>query len=516
MKNYMNREIPDELLKDGKEVYKGKAYRDGKYYIKSAPRVKIYEKNRMSKVAKDLNDALIMCGIRDGLTIAFHHHFREGDFVVNQVVEAIVDMGYGDITIAASSLGAAHDPIAKYITKGIVTGIQSSGIRGRIGEAISAGYLKKPAIIRSHGGRVRAIEEGEVHIDIAFIGASTSDEFGNARGKGGKSDCGGLSYSMVDAKYADHVVVITDTLVPFPNFPPSIEAIDVDCVVVVDKVGNPKKIAGEAVRFTTDPRDLLMARRCAEVMAATPYFADGYSFQTGAGGPSLAVNRYLEPLMHDRNIKMGWAIGGISHPIVDLLKRGLIGTVVDAQGFDVSAIESINTTPNHYEISTSQYANPANKGAFVSQLDFVVLAALEVDVNFNVNVLTGSDGVLRGAPGGHPDAAAGSKCCIIVTPLIRGRMATICKQVVTITTPGDCVDIVITDHGIAVNPLRKDIMQWLDEAGIPHRPISELQAEAYALVGEPDDLQWENKIVAILEARDGTILDVIRKIKPVI
>ncbi len=33
-------------------------------------------------------------------------------------------------------------------------------------------------------------------------------------------------------------------------------------------------------------------------------------------------------------------------------------------------------------------------------------------------------------------------------------------------------------------------------------------------MGRPDDLQWEDKVVAILEARDGTILDVVRKIKP--
>jgi citrate lyase subunit alpha/citrate CoA-transferase len=165
-------------------------------------------------------------------------------------------------------------------------------------------------------------------------------------------------------------------------------------------------------------------------------------------------------------------------------------------------------------MSASQYANPANKGAFVNKLDFVVLAALEIDTGFNVNVLTGSDGVLRGAPGGHPDTAAGAKCCIIVTPLIRGRMATVCEHVVTVTTPGDCVDVLVTDYGIAVNPLRPDLIECLDKAGIKHVPIEQLKEKAYSLVGRPDDLQWEDKVVAVLEARDGTILDVVRKIKP--
>lgn len=131
-----------------------------------------------------------------------------------------------------------------------------------------------------------------------------------------------------------------------------------------------------------------------------------------------------------------------------------------------------------------------------------------------MNVITGSDGVLRGAPGGHPDTAAGSKCCIIVTPLTRGRMATVCKDVVTVTTPGDCVDVLVTDYGIAVNPLRGDIIGYLDEAGIKHVTIESLQEKAYSMIGTPDDLEWEDDVVAIVEARDGTILDVVRKIKP--
>ena len=122
--------------------------------------------------------------------------------------------------------------------------------------------------------------------------------------------------------------------------------------------------------------------------------------------------------------------------------------------------------------------------------------------------------LLRGAPGGHPDTAAGSKVCIIVTPLTRGRMATVCEKVVTVTTPGDCVDVLVTDYGIAVNPLRQDLIECLDNAGIPHVTIEELKEKAYSLVGRPDDLEWEDKVVAVLEARDGTILDVVRKIKP--
>ena len=515
MINAVGRDIPEALLVNGKEVYQGKYYMDGQYMQKAAPKTRRYEKPAESKIVETIVDALKQCGAKDGMTFSFHHHLRNGDFVANMVMQAAVEeLGLKDLTIAATSLGEAHDPIADYIEQGKVIGIQTSGIRGRVGDVVSHGALKTPAIIRSHGGRPRAIEAGEVHIDIAFVAAPTSDCVGNCRGIGGKSNCGSLGYAMTDAKYADHVVVVTDCLVDFPNFPASVEAIDVDAVVVVDSIGNPKKIASAAARISQNPRDLMMAENVAKVIASTPYFKEGFSFQTGVGGPSLAANLFLEKYMDERGIKMGWAIGGICGPMVELLKKGKVGKVIDVQDFDLDAVNSINQTPGHYEMSASQYANPANKGAFVNKLDFVVLAALEIDTGFNVNVLTGSDGVLRGAPGGHPDTAAGSKVCIIVTPLTRGRMATVCEKVVTVTTPGDCVDVLVTDYGIAVNPLRPDLIECLDKAGIPHVTIESLKEKAYSLVGRPDDLEWEDKVVAVLEARDGTILDVVRKIKP--
>lgn len=512
MKNAIGREIPDALLQNGYEVFQGNNARDGYEYQKAAPKVRACVAPREDKLVPTLREAIEQCGLRDGATVSFHHHFRDGDYVVNMVMKEIARMGLKDITIAASSLGAAHDPVAELIEQGVVTGIQTSGIRGRMGEVVSRGKLKTPAILRSHGGRVRAIEAGEVHIDAAFIGAPTSDCCGNARAKGGKSDCGVLSYAVADARYADKVVVITDTLVPFPNMPASIEGVDVDYVVVVDEIGNPRKIASAAARVTKDPRDLLMAKSCAKVIEALPYFRDGFSFQTGVGGPSIAATLFLRDAMKARDIKMRWAVGGIAAPMVELLNEGLIDTIVDTQDFDLTAVGSVGENPRHFEISASQYANPMNKGAFINKLDFVILAALEIDTDFNANVVTGSDGVLRGAPGGHPDTAASAKCSIIVTPLVRGRMATVCDRVVTVVTPGESVDILVTDYGVAVNPRRADLIEALNAAGIPLRTIESLRDEAYKIVGTPDPLSFEDRVVAIIEARDGTILDVVRKI----
>lgn len=507
MKGMIGRDIPEEFLTGGRQVYQGRYFMTGRHICCREP--------MESKITDSLTKAMEFCGVKDGMTFSFHHHLRDGDLVLSRVMAAAVDeLGLRNLTVAATSLGEAHDSLVPYIEQGKVVGIQTSGIRGKIGEAISAGKLNTPVVIRSHGGRSRAIESGELHVDIAFIAAPTSDCMGNCRGVGGKSDCGSMGYAMGDAKHADHVIVVTDCLVPFPNMPASIEAIDVDAVVMVDSIGDPQKIAPAAEPISRNPRDLMMAENTARVIASTPYFKDGFSFQTGIGGPSLATNLFLERYMDVNGINMGWAIGGICGPMVELLKKGKVRKVVDVQDFDLNAVNSIHRTPNHFEMSVSQYANPANKGAFVNKLDFVVLAALEIDTDFNVNVLTGSDGVLRGAPGGHPDAAAGSKCCIVVAPLVRGRRATVCENVVTVTTPGDCVDVLVTDYGIAVNPLRPDLEECLDRAAIPRGSIEDLKEKAYSLVGRPDDLDWDDKVVAVVEAGDGTVLDVVRKIKP--
>ena len=69
-----------------------------------------------------------------------------------------------------------------------------------------------------------------------------------------------LSYSAIDAEYAEHVVVLTDCLVPFPNFPADISMTDVDYVVKLDSIGDPEKIATGAAKPVTDMRKLLMAK----------------------------------------------------------------------------------------------------------------------------------------------------------------------------------------------------------------------------------------------------------------
>lgn len=515
MINSVGRDIPDQVLKDtGMKVFQGSRARNAEEYVKAAPKVRAWIDPTESKMVADIHEALVKCGIKDGMTLGFHHHFRNGDKVVNMVMEEVHKMGIKDITICASSLGSAHNPILPMIEDGTVTGIQSSGVRGKIGDAISNGKLKGYAIMRSHGGRVRAIESGDVHIDISFIGAPTCDEYGNCRAVGGKSDCGVLSYAVVDAKYADKVVAITDTLVPYPNMPASISQIDVDYVVVVDEIGDPAKIATGAAKPTSDVRKIMMAEYCTQFVVNSPYFKEGFTYQTGVGGASLASTISLGEVMKERNIHMSVGIGGMASAMCKLLDEGWIGKLADTQDFDIDAINNIKTNPNHIEISGSEYANPMNKGSYVNRLDVVVLAALEVDTHFNCNVVVDSNGMITGAQGGHPDTAAGAKCTIVITPLLQGRIPCVKTDVTTVTTPGEDVDVIITEYGIAINPKRQDLIEAMKGVKLPFTTIEELRDLAYSMVGEPDPVEFGDRVVGIIEARDGTIIDVVRQFKP--
>ena len=514
MLNKVGREIPEEILKEtGKEVFQGNYYKDNTEFQKKGPITKVVMNHDTSKMVSSIHEALVKCGAHDGMTLGFHHHFRDGDLVVNIVMEEVHKMGIKDVTICASSLGKAHAPLVPMIEDGTITNIQSSGVRGAIGEAISQGKLKGLATMRSHGGRIRAIQTGETTIDISFIGAPTCDDYGNCKGTGGKSDCGVLSYSFVDGNHANKVVAVTDCLVPFPNYPADINMTKVDYVCVVDQIGIPEKIATGAAKPTTDVRKLMMADYCTQVVVNTPYFKDGFSYQTGVGGASIASAASLGKIMKERGIHMGFAVGGMSKGMCDLLDQGLVGKLLDTQDFDTAAVESVKR-PNHHRISAGAYANPFNKGAFVNKLDYVVLGALEVDVDFNVNVVVGSDGVITGAQGGHPDAAQGAKCTIVITPLLQGRIPAVCSKVTTVTTPGESIDVVVTDYGVAVNPARPDLLEALKEAGnIPLHTIEELRDMAYAITGEPEPVQFGDRIVGIIEGRDGTVMDVVRQVK---
>ncbi|CAO3403407.1 citrate lyase subunit alpha [Azospirillum palustre] len=482
-------------------------------FASRTPYLKDPELKRSRKVCPSLEDAIRRSGLKDGMTISFHHAFREGDKTINTVVDLLARLGFRDLTLAPSSLLSCNAPLIEHIRNGVISRIYTSGMRGKLAEAISHGLMAHPVNIHSHGGRVKLIQDGELKIDVAFLGVSTADCFGNANGISGRSRCGSLGYAKVDARHAGTVILLAEEIVPFPNAPASLSQDEVDYVVKVDQIGDPSKISVGAARITTNPRELLIARLSAEVMVHSGYFEQGFSMQTGSGASATATTRFLEGYMRKRGITASFALGGITGGIVDLHRKGLIERVIDTQSFDGDAAESLRTSPNHIEISTNEYANAGSKGAYVDQMDLVILSALEIDVDFNVNVITGSDGVMRGASGGHSDVAAAANLSIVVAPLIRSRIPTVVRRCTTVVTPGECIGVLVTDHGIAVNPRRPEIAQRLKAAGLPVMTIEALQQRADSLTGEPRPIEFLDTVVGIVRYRDGSVIDIVRQVK---
>lgn len=470
-----------------------------------------------TKLMSTLKDAIVASGLKDGMTISFHHAFREGDMVIGQVLTAIKELGIKHLCFAPSAVVNIKNPsIVDFIHDGTIDRIEASGIRGQLGDAVLAGEMEQPVILRTHGARPRAIEAGELKIDVAFIGASAADDYGNCTGQIGPNACGALGYAFVDAYNAGCVIVVTDNVVEYPCLPTSISQQYVDYVVNVEQVGDPEKIGKGAARLTKNPRDLMIAERTADLIAASRLFKTGFSFQTGAGAIAIATTKYLADRMRERGVKASFALGGIPAAIIDMYDEGLVRVVECSQSFDAVAASAICTRPGVVEIDNADYANAYSKGGFLNREDFGVLGALEVDTDFNVNILTGSSGEMMGGLGGGPDVAGGAAISIVTLPIIRGRTPSIVKRVFTLCTPGETVAAVVTEAGIALNPKHKNyamLKEDLEKTNLKLVSIEELQQLAESLTGVPKPIETTDRIACIVEYRDGTVIDVIREVK---
>ncbi len=463
----------------------------------------------MSKVVKSLREAIALAGLRNGMTVSFHHHLRNGDFVLNLVMDEIAGMGIRDLTVNASALFDVHTPLIGHMESHVVTHLAANYISAGLGRAISRGTLEAPVEFRTHGGRPKDIALGRTPIDVAFIAAPAADPMGNCTGRTGKSICGSLGYAFADAMYAKRVVVITDNLVPYPLQGWSIPESYVDYVVTVDAIGDPKGIVSGTTQVTRDPVGLVMAAQAAKVIQASGLLKEGFSFQTGAGGASLAAARFLKDIMLREGIQGSFASGGITGYLVDMLREGCFRSLMDVQCFDLKAVESLREDPRHQEISAMQYAAPGERGAVVDSLDVVILGATEIDTDFNVNVHTDSNGSIMGGSGGHSDTAAGSKLAMIIAPLFRARMPIVTDRVTCISTPGQDIDVLVTQAGVAVNPRQTALRERLEQAGLPVVDIHELKERAEAITGKPKALPKGDRVAAKVISREGEPLDTI-------
>lgn len=496
-----------EIIRSKKEFVSSSDYKNYKR--------KLISKKTTSDSFETLNsisDLFEKLNIKDGMTLSFHHHLRNGDYVLNMVAEEIKRRNLKNIHICPSSIFPNNACLVDLIENGNIVDIDTNYINGPVGDAINQGKLKGILVMHTHGGRARAIESGEIKIDVAILACPTVDLKGNGTGSIGKSACGTLGYAISDLEYANKVVLVTDNIVDnLPEY--DLDGKYVDYILKIDSIGNSEKIVSGTTKITKDPLGLKIASDTAQLIDELGLIKDGMSMQTGAGGTSLAVADSIKNIMIKKNVKGSFASGGITGYFVQMLEENLFDHLMDVQCFDLDAVRSYEKNKNHYQMSASKYANPYEDDVVANKLDFVILGATEIDLDFNVNVTTDSYGRIIGGSGGHSDTANGADVTIITTNLIKARMPIIKEHVTTITTPGEDIDVIVTERGIAINPKRTDLIDKLTNSKLNIMTIEELYKLSHLITGNPKKLVRSDEIVGIVEYRDGTIIDYIYKTK---
>ncbi len=465
-----------------------------------------------NKIVKNLKDALKRAGLKDGMTISTHHHLRNGDVLTNILFDTIHELGIKNIRWFPSASFPVHEYLIKYLEDGTIHHLEGS-MNGPLGKFTTEGKMKGVGVLRSHGGRYQAVQDGEVHIDIAIIAAPTADFFGNANGVYGKSASGLIGFALVDSEYANKVIVVTDNLVPFPCVPWQIQGNNVDYVVQVDSLGDASKIVSGTTEVTKSPDRLLIAEYVAQFIDEAGIMKNGFSFQAGSGGTNLAFVLYLKERMKAKGIKARFVRGGSTKYLVQLLEEGLTDYILDGQTFDLEGVRSMRENPNHVNTSPFTSYNFHGKGNFASIVDVAVLGATEVDINFNANVVSHSDGYLLHGIGGWQNCLY-SKCTILAVPSFRDRIPVIIDEVTTLCGPGELIDAIITERGIAINPKRKDLIKAMKNTSLPIKPIKKIRDEVYEICGVPAKPKInKNKVVAVIKWVDGTLIDSVFQIK---
>jgi len=454
----------------------------------------------------NLRTALELSGVRKGMTIGIHHHFRDGDLTVLELFDTLAGMGVRDLTFAPTALFPTHEPLIRHLESGVIHHIEGS-MNGPIGRFCTRGKMKGMGILRSHGGRWQAIQDGDLHIDIGIIPAPSADLMGNANGVNGPSACGPLGFALADAVFADKVIVLTDHLVPFPNVPWEIPGMYVDYVVEVEKIGIPEKIISGTTRITKSPTRLLIAEYVAQFIEEAGYL--GASFQAGAGGISLAFVQFMAQRMRAAGVKAPFARGGSTKYLVDLLNEGLIGYILDGQSFDLDGVRSLRDNPRHIATSPFTSYNYHSKGNIADHVGVAVLGATEVDLSFQANVVTHSDGLLLHGIGGWQNTLF-ADLTILAFPLFRGRIPIVVEEVMTVCAPGEMIDVVVTERGIAINPKRQDLRDRLHDSRLPIMTMEALREKALKICGRPaTPVRDLDHPVACVKWVDGTALDAV-------
>ena len=530
--NALGRKVPLSVNGFDYEPYRSawEPMSEGPLY--SAPTVREWNMGR-SKVVSDLVSVVDSC-VPDGGWISFPHYYRDDPTALALVVDALRAAGKRGVKILGNAFFNSHDAVlGPALEEGVIEGFEGN-CYGAVARRVGKGALVPWTVVgRSHGGRARVFQRGERVVDLAVAPVPIADRWGNANGVMGhpSSLCGPISLFEPDARWAKRTVLLAERIHPGLLAPHPIDMRMVDYVVPVERAGDNRGIATGTTdirRVKGDPVRRRIADNVTALIRASGVVRDGFNFQIGSGSGLLVLDNVLA-MMREKGIRAGFTTGGSMEFHCDLLEEGLVDLFLDGQCFEPSMrlFHSLLNDPRHVEISTSFYYSPAAKDAAVNLMDVVVLGCSEIDVDFNVNTVTGYDGVLRTGIGGGPDAAAGGSLTVFALPMARvNRKGRSCpcvrERVTTVVTPGEVVDAVVTEECAALNPASSS--PWLDavrenarSAGLEIVSIEELAARAAKKAAEigtlMDEPHFTDEPVFVVEWRDGRLIDVVWKLE---
>lgn len=445
----------------------------------------INEKKINNKIifSNSISEVFDVLDIKDRMTISFNHYLGNGDYVQNIVNEEILKRDIKGLYYAPNSIFSNNTILSTLIENKNVTNIETTFLNGKVADTIGEGKLDGLLIINTIGGRSRKIESGEMPIDVAFITLPAFYKEGNT------DNC--LEYAISDLKYAHKVVLVTDCKSSALS---KIELINkyVDVILEVDKVGEQ---VNNLLESTTDKEDLEIASLTSELLNELGLIKNNMSMQIETNKKTLAVINNIRDIMEQNNIKSSFVIGEKNNIFMDMQKKGLLEKFYD--------IKNLNS---------SKYVNPYDE-PICDKLDFVVLNANEIDKDFNVNVITDFNGKIIGGSNVHSDIAHGAKVTVVITKLNEAKTSIIKNKVTTITTPGEDIDILVTEKGISINPKRNDLIEKIKYSKLPIYSIDELFELSNDSVDASNMIETTNQIIGYVQYRDGSIIDNLYKYK---
>jgi citrate lyase subunit alpha/citrate CoA-transferase len=474
----------------------------------------------------------VMEVINDGDTISYPHYYRTGDQGLRLIVEKLRQTGKKNIKVYGNAFFDNVDPwFMEAVKEGTIGGIYGNVYRKLGASVVKGEFLPWVSVGFSHGNRVRKMQTGEVTIKVAFGPVPIADVYGNANGLMGKPEhlCGPVGLFSADAEYAEHVCLLAGTVSDSLVMPTPLSMEQVDFVVKVDTPGLAAGIGSGTLdmnKARENPFNAQVAENVTRVIKASGVVKDNFAFQVGSGA-GLIILENIRAMLKETGTRANFSIGGITSLHVDMLDEGTIRRLMHGQLFEPSphVFESLLKNHNHHEITTAYYASVANKEAAVNMLDLAVLSTLEVDLGFNLNTVCAGGRIIGGIGGGQ-DVAAGADLTIIFMPLATGKdgkgFPKVVEKVFTRTTPGEVIDVIVTEEYAAVNPKSKSsykdaILERAKEFGVKLVTIEELRAKSVEKAESfgkiPPDVRTTDEVVHLIEWRDGSLLDTIKRLE---